>query len=185
MLLYRPGVVELSQLEPGGDALRRRPSPCGDCTCALTASAPYIRGSVRCPLLADRGPLCPVERQSCPRALTTATIDRPLRHARTVVTQGDSFQLNQATSGQRVISLGSPPTNSGEVCDRGREGSTGRLREERVAVALGAGRGRRASHAATQHGPARGIAPGPRCVRRRSDVGGAADARSPLRSRLW
>jgi DNA replication protein DnaC len=37
-----------------------------------------------------------------PKTLATATVDRLLRHAHVVVTQGDSFRLTQATSGQGV-----------------------------------------------------------------------------------
>lgn len=40
-----------------------------------------------------------------PKTLATATVDRLLHHAHVVVTQGDSFRLNQATSGQGVIPL--------------------------------------------------------------------------------
>jgi hypothetical protein len=35
-----------------------------------------------------------------PKTLATATVDRLLHHTRIVVTQGDSFQLNQATTDQ-------------------------------------------------------------------------------------
>lgn len=37
-----------------------------------------------------------------PKTLATATVDRLMHHAHTVVTQGDSFRLTQATSGQGV-----------------------------------------------------------------------------------
>ncbi len=37
-----------------------------------------------------------------PKTLATATVDRLLHHAHVVVTQGDSFRLAQATSGQGV-----------------------------------------------------------------------------------
>ncbi len=37
-----------------------------------------------------------------PKTLATATVDRLLHHAHVVVTQGDSFRLTQATSGQGV-----------------------------------------------------------------------------------
>lgn len=40
-----------------------------------------------------------------PKALATATVDRLLHHAHVVVTQGDSFRLNQTTSGQGVLPL--------------------------------------------------------------------------------
>lgn len=35
-----------------------------------------------------------------PKTLATATVDRLLHHAHVVVTQGDSFRVAQATSGQ-------------------------------------------------------------------------------------
>jgi DNA replication protein DnaC len=38
-----------------------------------------------------------------PKTLATATVDRLLHHAHVVVTQGDSFRLNQAASGQGMI----------------------------------------------------------------------------------
>src|SRR6201987_2400050 len=37
-----------------------------------------------------------------PKTLATATVDRLMHHAHIVVTQGDSFRLAQATSGQGV-----------------------------------------------------------------------------------
>jgi DNA replication protein DnaC len=40
-----------------------------------------------------------------PKTLATATVDRLLHHAHVVVTQGDSFRLNQATTGQGVKAL--------------------------------------------------------------------------------
>ncbi|MEV5011541.1 IS21-like element helper ATPase IstB [Streptomyces sp. NPDC001312] len=40
-----------------------------------------------------------------PKTLATATVDRLLHHAHVVVTQGDSFRLTQATSGQGVMPL--------------------------------------------------------------------------------
>ena len=40
-----------------------------------------------------------------PKTLATATVDRLLHHAHVVVTQGDSFRLAQATSGQGVRPL--------------------------------------------------------------------------------
>jgi DNA replication protein DnaC len=40
-----------------------------------------------------------------PKTLATATVDRLLHHAHIVVTQGDSFRLAQATSGQGVRPL--------------------------------------------------------------------------------
>ncbi|MFI2478633.1 IS21-like element helper ATPase IstB [Nocardia xishanensis] len=40
-----------------------------------------------------------------PKTLATATVDRLLHHAHVVVTQGDSFRLAQATSGQGVMPL--------------------------------------------------------------------------------
>lgn len=40
-----------------------------------------------------------------PKTLATATVDRLLHHAHVVVTQGDSFRLAQATSGQGVKAL--------------------------------------------------------------------------------
>ena len=40
-----------------------------------------------------------------PKTLATATVDRLLHHAQVVVTQGDSFRLNQATTGQGVKRL--------------------------------------------------------------------------------
>jgi DNA replication protein DnaC len=40
-----------------------------------------------------------------PKTLATATVDRLLHHAHVVVTQGDSFRLNEATNGQGVKPL--------------------------------------------------------------------------------
>lgn len=40
-----------------------------------------------------------------PKTLATATVDRLLHHAHIVVTQGDSYRLAQATSGQGVMPL--------------------------------------------------------------------------------
>jgi len=40
-----------------------------------------------------------------PKTLATATVDRLLHHAHVVVTTGDSFRLNQATTGQGVKPL--------------------------------------------------------------------------------
>ncbi|WP_020501489.1 ATP-binding protein, partial [Sciscionella marina] len=40
-----------------------------------------------------------------PKTLATATVDRLLHHAHVVVTQGDSFRLSQATSGEGVKPL--------------------------------------------------------------------------------
>jgi DNA replication protein DnaC len=40
-----------------------------------------------------------------PKTLATATVDRLLHHAHVVVTTGDSFRLNQATTGQGVKRL--------------------------------------------------------------------------------
>jgi DNA replication protein DnaC len=40
-----------------------------------------------------------------PKTLATATVDRLMHHAHLVVTQGDSFRLAQATSGQGVKAL--------------------------------------------------------------------------------
>ncbi|MEY9988114.1 DNA replication protein DnaC [Streptomyces sp. V4I8] len=37
-----------------------------------------------------------------PKTLATATVDRLMHHAHIVVTQGDSYRLTQATSGQGV-----------------------------------------------------------------------------------
>jgi DNA replication protein DnaC len=37
-----------------------------------------------------------------PKTLATATVDRLMHHAHIVVTQGDSYRLSQATSGQGV-----------------------------------------------------------------------------------
>lgn len=40
-----------------------------------------------------------------PKTLATATVDRLLHHAHVVVTQGDSYRFNQATTGQGVKAL--------------------------------------------------------------------------------
>lgn len=40
-----------------------------------------------------------------PKTLATATVDRLLHHAHVVVTQGDSYRFNQATTGQGVKTL--------------------------------------------------------------------------------
>jgi DNA replication protein DnaC len=37
-----------------------------------------------------------------PKTLATATVDRLMHHAHIVVTQGHSYRLTQATSGQEV-----------------------------------------------------------------------------------
>jgi DNA replication protein DnaC len=37
-----------------------------------------------------------------PKTLATATVDRRMHHAHTAVTQGDSYRLTEATSGQGV-----------------------------------------------------------------------------------
>ena len=37
-----------------------------------------------------------------PKTLATATVDRLMHHAHIIVTQGDSYRLSQATSGQGV-----------------------------------------------------------------------------------
>lgn len=40
-----------------------------------------------------------------PKTVATATVDRLLHHAHVAVTQGDSFRLTQAISGQGVMPL--------------------------------------------------------------------------------
>ncbi|MEV0283943.1 MULTISPECIES: ATP-binding protein [unclassified Kribbella] len=44
-----------------------------------------------------------------PKTLATATVDRLLRHAHVVLTEGTSLRLSEATAGRGVMPLNQPP----------------------------------------------------------------------------
>ncbi|MGW2651946.1 ATP-binding protein, partial [Streptomyces sp. NPDC001393] len=74
-------------------ALPREPTRTAGTGYGQVAAATLVREQVPAPDGFD---------EIMPKTLATATVDRLMHHAHIVVTQGDSYRLTQATSGQGV-----------------------------------------------------------------------------------